>query len=289
MFGYILPDKLDLRMRDYEEYHAVYCGLCDTLRRFGFGAKMLLHYDFVFSAMLHLSLGDAPPEFYDGRCNTNPLQKEKLLKRSDQLDYSAAALLLSARYKLADDRRDETLTRRIAAAGALAVTSGAYKKARAAQPEMDASIAACMADQVLVENARCDSVDRACDATAQALGYIFEQMSDTTDTRRVLWRLGYLVGRFVYLADAADDLKDDLRLGRYNVFAVQNALKPGDDTARFIEEARGHMRLTAAEIEQSYRLLHPKWFVPVLDNIIYRGLSAAVDRVGADKKGKQDD
>ena len=33
MFGYVRPRKDELKVRDWEAYQAVYCGLCHTLGR----------------------------------------------------------------------------------------------------------------------------------------------------------------------------------------------------------------------------------------------------------------
>ena len=61
MFGYVSPQKSELRMREFSEYRAVYCSLCRSLRALGFGAKLFLNYDFVFAAMLFISLSGAAP------------------------------------------------------------------------------------------------------------------------------------------------------------------------------------------------------------------------------------
>ena len=53
MFGYVKPYKPELRVRELEEYKAVYCGLCRELgQSFGLFARFTLSYDFAFLAML---------------------------------------------------------------------------------------------------------------------------------------------------------------------------------------------------------------------------------------------
>ena len=48
MYGYIRPLKAELKVREYEAYHAMYCGLCRTLgRRYGFAARFLVSYDLI--------------------------------------------------------------------------------------------------------------------------------------------------------------------------------------------------------------------------------------------------
>ena len=57
MFGYVKPYNPELRVRELEEYKAVYCGLCKQLgRSFGVFARFTLSYDFAFLAMLKTAL-----------------------------------------------------------------------------------------------------------------------------------------------------------------------------------------------------------------------------------------
>lgn len=287
MFGYILPDKPSLSPGELAHYRSVYCSLCYALKKFGVGAKALLNYDFVFAAMLHMALTDTEPSFYTGRCNTNPFQKERLVKQNDALQYAAAALILTSHYKLRDDMQDERLPKRIAAFFINLCTAGAQRHARLMYPGLDASIAGQMQAQQRVERQNTSNIDLACDATAQGLCAIFAGMSEDSDTTKTLQRLGYLMGRFVYLADACDDLKNDVKYKRFNVFINKYHLLSGSDTAEALAEATAQLRLTAGEIDLCYRLLAVKYFTPILDNIIYNGLLATAEKIGSEQKGQK--
>ena len=47
MFGYIKPAKAELKVKEWEAYQGIYCGLCKQLaRRYGWFARMTLNYDF---------------------------------------------------------------------------------------------------------------------------------------------------------------------------------------------------------------------------------------------------
>ena len=49
MFGYIVPLKQELRMRELAQYNAYYCGLCASIgARFGQTARLTLNYDSTF-------------------------------------------------------------------------------------------------------------------------------------------------------------------------------------------------------------------------------------------------
>ena len=47
VFGYIKPVKAELKVKEWEAYQGIYCGLCKQLtERYGLFARMTLNYDF---------------------------------------------------------------------------------------------------------------------------------------------------------------------------------------------------------------------------------------------------
>jgi len=75
-------------------------------------------------------------------------------------------------------------------------------------------------------------------------------------------RLGYLLGRWAYLADAADDRARDLRRGHFNAFAAA-----GSDPARALQA-------TAAELARTMESIEFTQFGVIAANIIIPGLAA---------------
>ena len=63
MFGYVKPDKPELKIKDYETYKAIYCSLCRTLgKEYGLLARFLLTYDAAFYALLKKSVLQSKPD-----------------------------------------------------------------------------------------------------------------------------------------------------------------------------------------------------------------------------------
>ena len=62
--------------------------------------------------------------------------------------------------------------------------------------------------------------------------------------RRVLSRLGYLLGRWVYLCDALDDIGEDIAKKRYNPFVLRSGAPNGLPLDRLREEAVFSLNLT---------------------------------------------
>ena len=57
MFGYVTINKAELKVKDYDRYHAFYCGLCHALnKRYGRLGQFTLTYDMTFVTLLLTSL-----------------------------------------------------------------------------------------------------------------------------------------------------------------------------------------------------------------------------------------
>lgn len=294
MFGYVIPLKGELKVSEYNVYKAVYCSLCRALdNNYGPFSKFALSYDFAFMAMLGLATApDTNIEFEQRRCRANPLKRQSYIVAGDgdALDYSAACLALSVKYKLKDTMQDEGLLRKIGAAFAYPFLAGGFKKAARRYPETADAIANSIEAQHSLEQARCDKIDLAADPTAAALGFMFERLGHDEPTARILQRLGYLIGRFVYLADAGDDLKSDLKKKRYNPLAEKHGIESDKDEAAInsaIDELRPELLNTRGEIALCYNLLDIQNFKPILDNIIFLGFNGVIERVGAEPKGTE--
>ncbi len=287
MFGYVFPKQSELKIREFAEYRAVYCALCESLRAFGFGAKAFLNYDFTFAAMLFISLSGEKPYFCERRCNTNPLRKVGCIEENEALRYCAASLIISSRYKLKDDLQDESIFRKIAATVIIFFTKGVYNKAKIKCEAFDKYVAAETERQAAIEKERCESVDRASDATARGLSFFFEGGAKDEKLREPLRRFGYLLGRFVYLADALDDLESDLKKKRYNPYIIKYKLTRGSTAAEIAaarEKIRAQLRLCEAEAEKSYGELPLTVYKPILDNIVYMGLLHTAEKTAKERK-----
>ena len=74
MFGYVKVCKPELKVREYEEYKAVYCTLCRVIgKEYGQTSRALLNYDATFYILLCdcAESGEAP-QYKKGRCRFNP-------------------------------------------------------------------------------------------------------------------------------------------------------------------------------------------------------------------------
>ena len=122
-------------------------------------------------------------------------------------------------------------------------------------------------------------MDEAAEPTALLMQQVLSSLSEDPMRRRVLERLGYLLGRWVYLIDALDDWDEDQAKGRYNPFACQAAETPDLDRGRLYEQARGTLYLTIAEMRKAYDLLGIRSLDTMMENILDLGLRQTVDAI----------
>lgn len=283
MFGYVRANKPEMKIKDYEQYKAVYCSLCRELgRSFGIVPRMTLSYDFTFLALLRLAVSKECTVFEKKRCVVNPLKKcNYCSNRQEVFRYTSAASVIMIYYKLRDNLHDAGLLKKVGAGLLTPLFMRAHKKAALLYPKLEKSVSDMMNSQFKVESENSVSVDRAAEPTARALGEIASFGIENDEQRLILERIGYCLGRWVYLLDAVDDLEKDLETGDFNPFRL---LVNGKDLTAVYEEAGNILTRTLTELSRTYDLLEVKRFKPILDNILYEGLYVAQRRILGSKE-----
>lgn len=276
MFGYVRPFAAELKVRELEDYKAVYCGLCRVMgKRHGFAARFTLNYDFVFLAML-LAAGSGPCTTKPCRCIAHPLRRRKMCLRMDGLDTAADASMILSYHKLRDDVADKGFLRGLPARIAGAALRPAYRKAAAARPEFDRKAKECLEELRILEREKCPSLDRPADAFARILQAAAPK-AENESRDRALGQLLYHVGRWIYLIDAWDDLEDDIRSGSYNPVLERYAHSPKEHE-RELRVTLLHSRNLAVS---AYGLLPSSQWDGILSNILHLGLNGVENAVFA--------
>ena len=128
MYGYIRPNRGELRVREYERFQAVYCGLCRALgRRYGPLARFAVSYDLTFLALL-LGRGNGRAE--KCFCPAHPLRRRRCLCGGPALEAAADFSVILTWWKLADELRDGGFWTRLGARLGRFAAAGAYRRAR---------------------------------------------------------------------------------------------------------------------------------------------------------------
>lgn len=224
MFGYVQPYIPNLTVGDYEYYRAAYCGLCRSMGEVcGASSRMTLSYDGVFLSLLRTVLMKDTPECERHRCPYSPLVKKNMLVGSPDIDFSAGAMGVLAALKLEDDVTDETGLKKLCA---LLCRAPAKKWMERADLQ-DLGIVKNIRDRLAVfynaenGNSECDFSDAGIDGCAEAFGDIVGTLACRGlefEKYSIAYAVGHHVGRWIYCIDALDDLADDAKKGRGNVF-----------------------------------------------------------------------
>lgn len=267
MFGYVRAYKPEMRVKEFEMYKAIYCSLCKKLgKNYGILSRFTLNYDFTFLCLLELALSEKNCELCQKRCTFNPFKKcNYCTDLSLGFDLPAAAAMIMLYYKISDNICDEKGIKRLGAKISKMVFSSSHKKAAKAYPEIEKIVANYIAEQREFEKQGKFDPDAAADPTAKALGKIFMCFGSDSASGRVLRRLGYCIGRYIYLIDAVSDFESDSKKGSYNPFG-------GCTMQEMITSSRQSINLSAAEAQRAFELLDICKFKDILGNIIYLGL-----------------
>lgn len=267
MFGYVRPLISELRVRELEDYKAVYCGLCRTMgKRHGFLARLTLNYDFTFLAMA-LTVDSDPCQMHLRRCPAHPFRKRKMCRAMPSLETAADESLILSVQKLRDDVKDHGFFRGFPARVASWFLRPAYRKAAAAQPQFDRQVAACLDELHALERERCASLDRPADTFARILQAAVPDTGDETRAR-ALRQMLYHVGRWIYLIDAWDDMEQDRHSGSYNPVCERYQGR-AEEHAQDMRITLLHSRNLAAA---AYELAKAVRWDGILSNILYSGL-----------------
>ncbi|MBQ3048478.1 MAG: hypothetical protein IJC94_00835 [Oscillospiraceae bacterium] len=272
MFGYVRPLKPELKVKEFETYNAIYCGLCHKLgSAFGVAARFTLSYDFVFLAMLHMATQENCPSFKKCACFANPLKKKMCCTSDEALLFSADAAAIAMYFKVKDNIADGRWWERQLWWMMMPFAASSRKKAAKRQPTVDEAFAEMMLKQREAEENGA-GLDEAAEPTAAAMAKVFLLLSNGKEAQsRVLERLGYLVGRYVYLCDACDDLEEDIKKGSFNPLINSNAADKNS--------TEGALYLTIAEIQAAYALLEVNRYGEILENIVELGLKNRADTI----------
>ena len=275
MFGYIKTCTPQLRLCEWEAYRGVYCGLCRTLgRRFGPLARLTLSYDFTFYAMLDMALREETPEFRRRSCGVNPLRRCQHCEENEALNRAADMAILSLWYKAEDTIADSGFWGRCGGRLLRGLLRRQYRRVADAYPTVDAIFAGEMRRQRALEAEKDANLDEVCEPTAKMTAAMLGLLSEKPDEHRILERLGYLLGRYIYMADALDDWEKDKKQGNFNP-----SLQGEEEQETIKRHAKASLLLTIGEMGAALDLLELRRFQPILENIIRLGLPQTVEEL----------
>lgn len=261
MYGYVVVNKPELKIKEYDMYRSYYCGLCEELLSdYGVNGQISISYDMTFLLVLLTGLYEPDTTYKEARCIAHPVHKHPV-RRNEISAYVADMNVLMTYYKCVDDWQDDKKLMKKLLASSL---NNKVKRIEKAYPEKARFIKAALDRISELENNNESNID----LLAEQFGIIMAQIlcmknDEWNDTLKVM---GNSLGRFIYILDAYDDLLEDKKKGRYNALRMYENNKDFDI---FIENVlKSHMAQFAAGFE-SLPIIEN---VDLLRNVIYSGV-----------------
>jgi len=283
LFGYILPEKPELKIKEYEIFKAYYCGICKSIRKkYGQLPRLTLNYDSIFFVLLISCLDDKKPDIVKERCVVHPFKKRNVVKNNKVIDYISDINVLLAYYNLKDNWNDDRSA--VSAAGMIALES-AYKKIKKKYEDIVMVFETRLGELDSLEKEKCNSMDMAADSFAKLLEEVlaYKPLLVRPEDEKIIRWIGYNTGKWIYLIDAFDDIKKDIESGAYNPLIYQYSYDNSENIDEFKKRIRDkvYFNLTycLSEIGKAYELMDVKINSGIIENIIYMGMLRKTEQI----------
>lgn len=278
MFGYVTVNRPEMKVKEFDRYRSFYCGLCHELRAvYGPVGQTTLTYDMTFLVILLTGLYEPETKESECRCLIHPVGKHPV-SVNEFSRYGAEMNLLLTYYNSLDKWNDEKKFYGLTAAKVL------ERKCRAIEqkyPRQAEAVKRSLETLTQIEKGREATIDEAARCTGELLAELFVYQEDVW--AETLRRVGFYLGKFIYLCDAWEDLEKDLEKGLFNPFA---RLK---DEADFEEQCAAILTSMMAECAREFEKLPIVEEIEILRNILYSGVWMRYDAALQEKRQKKEE
>ena len=276
MFGYIIVNKAEMKFKEFDEYHSFYCGICrDLKRKYGGAGQLSLSYDMTFLAILLTSLYEPETRESKCKCIAHPFESHPT-KNNIFTEYAADMNALFAYYKCLDDWEDEKKIHKLLYSKLLEGKTGKLKEHYAEKLKKISLLMQSFTEAEQSENA---DIDILAGLFGQVMAEIVTFRED--EWSEILHRLGFFLGKFIYICDAYEDIETDIKKGTFN------PLKQRYESPGFEEECKTILMMMISECCKEFEKLPILDNVEILRNILYSGVWCRYEAVHEKRKAKE--
>lgn len=277
MFGYVNVYRDELKVKDYLNFRAYYCGLCHAMgKRCSQTSRLGLSYDMTFLAVLLSSMSPRKPVYKEKPCMAHPFHKRKFIISDPCIDYAADASAILYYCKLKDDLMDEHSIK--ALIGCMGFY-GAYKKAAKRLPELAKVIKTNLDALSELEKRNSSDIDMCADCFARITEKLFSPDFAKDNKRPAAW-LGYNIGRWIYIIDAFADIEKDYKHKSFNPFLSEYK---DMDIAEHKNQLKKNLEITLTftleNAASAFELMKICKNGEILKNILYESLKLKQDTI----------
>lgn len=287
MFGYVLPDKPNMFMKDYAVYRAFYCGLCKSIgNKCSEVMRFTTNYDITFLNVLYHAIYDKEVIIRNEGCVLNPFKKKPIVKDDELTRDVIDVNNILAHYKCVDDIIDNKSCGKWAFDKI--VLKKHYKRSKVNFEKIDEIVSKGYEELRKLEQENCSSIDRVSDPFANIMKGISKELFRDKYNDDI-GEMMYALGKWVYLCDAIDDIDDDHNGKKFNLFLVNYAYI---DKKTFLIERHDELEFALKNCEkivsECFSKIKLKRYDGVLTNILWYGLKAkTVEILSRSKKCKK--
>ena len=279
MFGYVTPLKSELKFKEFEYFRSYYCGLCNEIKReYGNIPRFCLNYDLTFIGFLLDGLYSNPLILDSIKCLRHPRKNIIITKKTNALNYCANLSILLFDYKLKDNIEDD---KSVKSKLFKFLLSSSSKKSLLELKDISDKISRNIDILSNLEKSKSiSSLDEITHPFSDIMGmilsefpYKFEEDSDIL--RENLYNLGYFIGKWIYLIDALDDLKDDINTNNFNPYNVlfnSNSLNFDELISSCINEIDFYISNCLVNCSDFLKVIPFRKHYSIIDNIINLGM-----------------
>lgn len=256
MFGFVTANGSELTKEQKNRYSGVYCGICRQIRSgCSQTARLGLSYDMAFLALLHMSLYEPQEHWGNRACLLHPFKPRSWVD-NEYVRYAADMNVALTYYKCLDDWQDDSnRAARLMAHHLQPHIAGLETR----YPRQCGSIARCIQELAQLEAANCRNPDEPANCFGRLMAELLVYREDLW--AETLRRLGFYLGRFIYLADAVVDYPGDMRKKKYNPLSASPK-----------ECWEDYLVLAMGSCTREYERLPLVQDKGLLDNILYSGV-----------------
>lgn len=278
MFGYVIPDKPNMFIKDFYAFRAYYCGLCKAIgKRAGCLMRFTTNYDSTILNVLVHNLLNKKVEYKRQRCILHPFKKREVIAMDDVSLIVADINVLLTYHKIRDDILDNDKKGRNKTIKLF--VNKHYKKAAKRHPEADKIIIEEYNKLNMLEQKNCKILDEVSECFAKLLERlgVYITKNDSYEAKTLF----YCIGKWIYLIDALDDTDDDFKKGRYNPWIA--SLGDFTNSTDFIKKHKEYINIVLKNLIEVLKDSYDKLPMPVqegiLTNTFYYGLEMQTERV----------
>ena len=200
----------------------------------------------------------------------HPTKKTPIMESNKSLLYASTAMIILTLLKLEDDIRDE---KSFSAALIYALLFRAKRKVIKNHRKLYDNCRKQINKLNELEKNNCSDIDALSDVFANLLKILFvPDFIDDENNSKILAYIGYMLGRFIYIIDAYEDIEKDRRKKAFNPFVISKKAPDKDEIEKLLT-------FNLSSLANTYELLDIKINKPILDNIIYLGLSDVTKKI----------